>query len=115
MDTQTRTMPGYPDTTVTGDRQLLDAIFKNTEETRPGPPFFDDTLNYLQSQFDKVNSERGTTINKKFKLEDQIIALEKELETVRGLLVEEYRQRRPFNPETGEAIQAPFGDESGGE
>jgi hypothetical protein len=90
-------------------------MFEETEDAQPGPPFYDDTLNYLQSQFDKVNSERGTTINKKFKLEDQIIALEKELETVRTLLVEEYRQRRPFNPETGEAIQAPFGEEIEGE
>lgn len=109
MSTDTRPLPGYPDTTVTGPARFLDQIFEQEEEPQPGPPFFDDTLNYLQSQYNKVTSDIGAATQKRFKLEDQIEAMEQERATVQALLIEEYRNRRPRDPETGEAIPAPFG------
>lgn len=109
MNTETRTLPGDPDTTISGPTRFLDTLFEGTEETQPGPPFFDDTLNYLQSQYNKVTSDVGAATKKRFKLDDQIETMEQERATVQALLIEEYRKRHPRDPETGEAVPAPFG------
>lgn len=79
-----------------------------TGSDRPGPPFWDRTLNFLHGQYQKTNSEIGALTQKKDKIEDQIEAKEDELATVQALLIEEFRQRRPTNPETGELIDPPF-------
>lgn len=79
-------------------------------DDHPGPPFFDATLNFLDDQHRKVSAEAGRLRTKKYKLEDEIRLKDDEQNTVATLLIEEFRERQPRNPETGELVDPPFAE-----
>lgn len=77
----------------------------------PKGPYFDETLNYLDAQFTRTESELGATVKRIRKLVADAEQLEREKAHVQKLLMEEWRERRPYNPETGEVIDAPFAED----
>lgn len=82
-----------------------------TASTAPGGPFFDRTLNFLQAKYDQANTRVGNLTDKSFKIADELQVAERELAEIRTLLLEEWRQRKPADPRTGEIVRAPFGAE----
>src|SRR5690606_36632718 len=68
-DSAMATPSDYPDTTTySGD--YLSEDFKELAEApdKPGAPYYDETLNFLEQQWRKTNSEIGSIQTKVFKL-----------------------------------------------
>lgn len=99
---------------MTPERTPINEAFGTLLETparEPGPPFFDPTMNFLQAKFDQANTRVGTLTDKSFKIADELQVAERELAEIRTLLLEEWRQRKPADPRTGQVVRAPFGAE----
>ena len=82
-----------------------------TENDQPGPPFFDATMNFLNRQYVRADMDIDKMSQQKEKLNEKIADKTIERDTARELLVNEWRERRPANPQTGEVVMAPFGEE----
>lgn len=78
------------------------------EDRGPGAPFWDETLNFLQTQYSKASAETGKLETKKYKLLEEIATKEREMAEIRELILHEWRERQPVNLETGEPISEPF-------
>lgn len=74
----------------------------------PGAPFFDEVLNYLQSNYTRASAEHGKLLTKKYKLEDEIATRDREMETIRDLILHEWRERQPIDPNTDDVVPEPF-------
>lgn len=87
--------------------QPLGGDFANVTEG-PGEPFYDQTLNFLWEQVNRIHGDVIRLGDRIEKLQAERDAATEALEGAKAIFLTEYNEREVINPDTGEMIDAPL-------